>query len=130
MKTHLVYFKHYTNSFSSPKIEKLFSNYKDIEESLAYLGRYWALLEIIASNDNCILDLTDKINVNSYAKKLFLSLNEFEKFILTLKDLKLIKEVGQNKFTTSEIEESFEQVSNEREKARERKKNLFLKMIK
>lgn len=84
-------------------------------------GKYSALQNMIASSDECILDLNQKHIQGTLALDLGFTFEELTEFInyLTVDCNLLINNDG--KITTADIQETYSKVKHEREKARERK---------
>ena len=126
MKNNIDFYQHYANADQHPKFKML-----RVQFGWAGEGRFWALNNRIAQADNCCLDISKKYNAASIASDIGLSMDEFEAFILCLKnDCELIKECSPGVVTTDIIQENFKSVSGNREKARERKERYFEKVSK
>jgi len=122
MKNNLTYYQHRTDSYRHPKFVLLRAEYGD--QGWAMFGRVWALFDIIAESESCILDLSTKRNKAQLADLLKLEISELEDFLNLLKseEISLIQEIGENKFTAEKIQEILTAVSQKREAARSRYK--------
>jgi hypothetical protein len=126
MKNNIDYYQHYANADQHPKFKML-----RVSHGWAGEGRFWALNNRIAQADNCCLDISKKYNAASIASDLGLTFQEFQEFIECLKnDCELIRECEPGVITTDIIQENFQSVSANREKARERKKRYLEKVSK
>lgn len=117
MKKYLEYYQHPANSSQDPRHKAL-----RVRFGWEGAGRYYALLDLIASADNCKLDLSKSFNISSAASDLSMTLDQFNEFIefLCSEDCQLLI-CENNHVTTPEIQETFTKVMYDREKARERK---------
>src|SRR4030067_2085558 len=76
MKNNLDYYQHYSNSHQHPKFKMLRVKYGWAGE-----GRFWALNNMIAEAENCMLDLNKEYNKASIAVDLGLSIDELNEFL-------------------------------------------------
>jgi len=84
-------------------------------------GKFSALQNMIASSDECILDLNQKHIQGTLALDLGFTFEELSEFISYLtEDCNLLIN-NEDKITTTDIQETYSKVKHEREKARERK---------
>jgi len=122
MKKNIEYYPHKTESHRHPKFKMLRSTFGNGVAGWAAEGRFWALNNIIASSEDCQLNLTKKRNRGVYADELGMSINEFDEFIEMLKseDIELIKEVSPGVYITDIVLETYDAVSRERQTARSR----------
>ena len=126
MKNNIDYYQHYANADQHPKFKMLRVSYGWAGE-----GRFWALNNRIAQAENCCLDISKKYNAASIASDLGLTFTEFQEYIECLKtDCELIRECEPGVITTDIIQENFQSVATNREKARERKKRYLEKVSK
>ena len=119
MKNNLNYYQHYSDSHNHPKFKMLRAKYGWEGE-----GKFWALNNMIAKSENCQLDLSKNYNKATIAIDLGFTLEEFEEFMDYLsnpKECNLLKK-NRNIYTADLLQENFENVSFEREKARDRKR--------
>lgn len=124
MKKNIEYYPHKTESHRHPKFRMLRSIYGNSTAGWAAEGRFWALNNLIASSEDCRLDLTKKRNKGVYADELGMSIKEFEDFIniLVSEDCELLIEISPGIYTTDMVSETYKAVSQERESASERYK--------
>lgn len=125
MKLNIDYYPHKSESHRHPKFKMLRASYETPLEGWASEGRFWALNNLIAQSENCILDLTKKRNRGVFADELGLTIKDFSNFIEILKsdDVELLIEIEPGIFTTETVQETFSSISGNRVKARERKNN-------
>ena len=84
-------------------------------------GRFWALNNMIAQSDECILDLNRKNLKATVMSDLGLKEDDFIEFITVLKnDCELIIDLN-GRITTETVRENLKEVMKEREAARLRK---------
>ena len=84
-------------------------------------GRFWALNNMIAQSDECILDLNRKNLKATVMSDLGLKEDDFIEFITILKnDCELIIDLD-GRITTETVRENLKEVMKEREAARVRK---------
>ena len=123
MKLNIDYYPHRSDAHRHPKFKMLRSLFGSTAEGWAAEGRFWALNNLIASSENCRLDLRKKRNKGVFADELGMSISEFDEFIAVLKseDVELIVEIEENIFTTETVIETYSSVAAEREKARRKK---------
>jgi hypothetical protein len=124
LKFNLPYFQHYSDSHNQPQFNLLRAKYGWAGE-----GKYWALKNIIASSDNCLLDISNPLNLGVYASDLDMEYEEFKKFIdfLCSRDCGLLVRV-ENYVSCEDIQETFETVMKQRNASRERKLKRLLKL--
>lgn len=126
MKTNIDYYPHKSESHRHPKFKMLRSLYPNFTEGWAAEGRFWALNNMIASSENCKLDLSKKRNMGVVADELSLSLPELSDFLANLvsEDVELIIEIEPHVYTTNTVQETYQSVAVDRENARKRKKSV------
>lgn len=119
MKTNIDYYKRDSDSHNHPKFKLLRSYYKTPDEGWAAEGRFWALNDIIAKSENCILDLSKRRNIGIYANELNMSIEDFLKFIelLCSEDIELLIKLDNDKYTTDRVQEIYQELYRERQKA-------------
>ena len=117
MKYNLTYYQHFSDSHNQPQFKLLRAKYGWAGE-----GKYWALKNIIASSDNCLLDISNPLNLGVYAVDLDMEYEEFKKFIefLCSRECGLLIRAD-NYVATEDIQETFETVMKQRKASRERK---------
>ncbi len=116
MKQNIEFYPHYANSDQHAKFKML-----RVQFGWEGEGKFWALNNRIALSEGCCLDISKKYNKAAIANDLNFTLDEFDKFIIFLKDdCELIKECENGTITTDIIQEVFGKVMQERGKARER----------
>ena len=116
MKNNLTYYQHYADSHNHWKFKLLRSLLGWSAE-----GRFWALNNMIASSEECILKLHKKAVRACTINDLGLNEEEFEKFISVLtNDCELIINLDGN-ITTETVRDNLKTVLKERESARKRK---------
>jgi len=122
MKTNLDHYPHKSGAHRHPKFKMLRSMFGSIAEGWAAEGRFWALNNIIASADYCVLDLTKKRNRGAWAEELGMTLVDFNTFIEILKseEVQLINEIQKDIYTTDIIQETYESVYKSRQSALDR----------
>ena len=126
MKKNIEFYQHYANADQHPKFKML-----RVEFGWSGEGKFWALNNRIAQADGCLLDISKKYNKASLASDLDFKSNEFDKFIFCLlKDCELVREVEPGVITTDIVQENFQKVMLNREKARERKQRSLEKVKK
>jgi len=116
LKNNLDYYSHDANSHNHPKFKLLRSKFGWEGE-----GKFWALNNIIANSDQCILQIHKKYVEASTADDLDFTLDQFRQFIdfLTTEAELLINLDGN--ITTEIVRDTYREVKRERIKARERK---------
>lgn len=121
MKNNISYYTHRTDSHRHSKFVLLRAEYGD--NGWAMEARFWALMNIIADSDQCVLDLSKRRNLATVSNELDLSLEEMEKFVRTLlsEDIALIVETSPGCITAAKLQETFASVNRSRESARQRK---------
>lgn len=116
MKQNIEFYPHYAASDQHAKFKML-----RVEFGWAGEGKFWALNNRIAQADGCCLDVSKKYNKAALASDLDFSLEDFDKFILFLKDdCELISECEKGIITTEIITETFDKVMKDRSEARGR----------
>jgi len=126
MKNNIDFYQHYADADQHPKFKML-----RVEYGWSGEGKFWALNNRIATSEDCKLDINKKYITATIASDLGFNLTEFKKFIdYILTECELIKEVGPGIITTDIIQENFERVSVNREKARDRKQRSLEKVLK
>jgi len=120
MKNCLSYYSHYCNAHQHWKFKMLRSKYSWSGE-----GRFWALNNLIAGADHCVLDLSKKAVRVSVADELDFSVDEFMQYLSFLHtECELVIFID-NKLTTETVRDDLKLVMQSRESARKRKlKNL------
>lgn len=122
MKTNIDYYPHKSEAHRHAKFKTLRSMYGNQNEGWAAEGRFWALNNLIASADNCQLDLTKKRNMGSCADELGMSIEDFSAFISILsgEDVDLLSEISPGIFTTETVQETYSSVYSERKRAKKK----------
>jgi len=116
MKQNIEFYPHYATSDQHAKFKML-----RVEFGWAGEGKFWALNNRIAQADKCCLDVSKKYNKAALASDLDFSMEEFDKFILFLKDdCELISECEEGIITTDIVIETFDKVMKDRGEARAR----------
>lgn len=116
MKNYLSFYPHYTNSHNHWKFKLLRSRLGWEAE-----GKFWALNNMIASSEQCILKLSKKQIRGSTMNDLNLTPEAFDEFIDVLtKECELIINLNGD-ITTEIVRDSLRLVMKERETARIRK---------
>ena len=124
MKNNIDFYQHYANSDQHPKFKMLRVQYGWSGE-----GKFWALNNRIAQSDNCCLDISKKYTKAAIASDIDLNLKEFDEFVsYLLDDCELLTLCEPGVITTDIIQENFNRVASNREKARERKQRWFEKV--
>lgn len=121
MKNNLSYYSHETNAHNHWKFKTLRKKYGWEGE-----GKFWALNNMIAECDGCVLDLDIKNKINAISADLEMSVNEFIDFVdFLVKDVQLIDKKN-NKISTEKTQENLVEVNARRKYQRERlgKKSL------
>ena len=113
MKKNLEYYQHYSNSHNHWKFKMLRSKLGWAAE-----GRFWALNNMIALSDNCLLDLNRKNLRATVINDLDMTEEEFNHFIIVLAaDCELV--IALDGIVTSEIvRDNLKEVMKQRERAR------------
>lgn len=117
MKHNLTYYQHFSDSHNEPQFKLLRAKYGWAGE-----GKYWALKNIIASSDNCLLDISNPLNLGMYAVDIDFNFDEFNTFLefLCSRECGLLIRV-ENYITTEDIQETFENVMKQRKASRDRR---------
>lgn len=119
MKRNINYYQHYTDSHNHWKFKLLRSKLGWSGE-----GRFWALNNMIASADDCTLDLNRKNLKASVMFDLGMSQEEFGEFINVLtNECELILNLD-GIITTEIVRDNLQEVMKQRERARLNKKHL------
>jgi hypothetical protein len=119
MKRNINYYQHYTDSHNHWKFKLLRSKLGWSGE-----GRFWALNNMIASADDCTLDLNRKNLKASVMFDLGMSQEEFDEFINVLtNECELILNLD-GIITTEIVRDNLQEVMKQRERARLNKKHL------
>lgn len=117
MKNNLDYFTHYTAASRNRKFKALRARY-----GYEGQGRFWHLNEIIAESDNCRLDLTDDLAVDSLADDLGMRTPELQDYLTFLEErCKLIRRDESGAVTTEQVQEDLARVMQTREAAQKRR---------
>ena len=118
MKNNLDFYRHYADAHQHPKFKMLRLEYGWEGE-----GKFWALNNIIAKSENCMLDLSKKYNKSTICMDLDFKKGDFDKFVnFLIDDCQLLRK-SENGFITNDIlQANFGVRMEEREKARERMK--------
>ncbi|MDD4291972.1 MAG: hypothetical protein PHX51_07055 [Clostridia bacterium] len=124
MKNNIDYYPHKAESHRHPKFKMLRASFNTIADGWAAEGRFWALNNIIALSADCILDLSKKRNIGVYAEELGLTVEEFSGLIgiFSGEDIELLTEVSDGCYTTDTVQETYNAVLKDREKAKDRYK--------
>jgi len=126
MKNNIDFYQHYADADQHPKFKML-----RVEYGWAGEGKFWALNNRIAQSEDCRLDINKKYIAASISSDLDFKLNEFKEFIkYLLTECELIEEIEPGILTTDIIQENFDRVSVNREKARDRKQRSLKKVLK
>lgn len=121
MKNNIEYYCHYANSHNHPKFKLLRLKYGWAGE-----GRFWALNNIIAGSDNCILNLNKKYVIASVSSDLGMSIEEFQEFISYLsKECELLIDIDGN-VSTENVRETFKEVMKQRVRNKENREKAIL----
>lgn len=121
MKNNIEYYCHYANSHNHPKFKLLRLKYGWAGE-----GRFWALNNIIAGSDNCILNLNKKYVVASVSSDLGMNIEEFQEFISYLsKECELLIDIDGN-VSTENVRETFKEVMKQRVRNKENREKAIL----
>lgn len=116
MKRNLVFYPHYVLADQHAKFKML-----RVQFGWEGEGKFWALNNRIALSEECRLDISKKYNKAALANDLNFTLEEFDGFIIFLRDeCELIKTCNNGNITTSILQEAFAKVMRERSEARAR----------
>ena len=116
MKRHLTYYPRYVESHGHWKFKQL-----RLKLGWAAETKFWALNDMIASSEDCILKLSKKQIRASVMSDLDFTPEEFDEFIDVLtNDCELLVNLAGN-VTTETVRECLKLVMKEREAARQRK---------
>ena len=117
MKKNLVYYQHYTNSHQNPKFILLRSKYGWAGE-----GKFWALNNIAADSDHCMLDISKDYKVATYAEVLGFTVQEFREFVdYLVNECELFHKMGDIHITNEILQENIREIMKKREASRKRK---------
>jgi hypothetical protein len=117
MKNNLTYYQHYSNAHNDPKFQLLRSLYGGGEEGWAAEGKFWALSDMIAASEQCILQIHKKYVRASICIGLNFTGKALDVFISRLTECELIINIDGN-ITTETIRENLSEVLKNRERAR------------
>lgn len=122
MKKNIDYYPHNSSSHNHPKFKMLRSLFASVESGWAAEGRFWALNNIIASSEDCQIDLSKKRNMGVYADELGMSISDFSALIdiFSSEDVELLRRIGDEIYTTDKVQETYSGVLAERERAAEK----------
>lgn len=116
MKTNLKFYSHEVGSHNHWKFKLLRRKYTWAGE-----GKFWALNNLIADSEKCLLDLHDDDKVGEIAADLDFDIDEFNEFVGYLeKKCKLLKKVG-GLYTTEMVQKNLTDLQKIREFDRHRK---------
>lgn len=117
MKKNLVYYQHYANSHQNPKFILLRSKYGWAGE-----GKFWALNNMAADSDLCLLDISKDYKVASYAEVLGFTVEEFKEYVdYLVNECELFHRVGDIHITNEILQENIREIMKKREASRKRK---------
>ncbi|HEX2868778.1 MAG TPA: Lin1244/Lin1753 domain-containing protein [Ignavibacteriales bacterium] len=116
MKNNLTYYSRMVNSHNHPKFKMLRAKYGWEGE-----GRFWALNDIVAEAENCMLDVSKKYTRASVANDLGLSLDQFTEFLNYLVEECELFYYDGNHITNDHLQEDLARVMVDRKEARVRK---------
>jgi len=117
LKKNLVYYQHYTNSHQNPKFILLRSKYGWAGE-----GKFWALNNMAADSDLCLLDISKDYKVASYAEALGFTVDEFQDYVDYLVNrCELFHKIGDIHITNEILQENIQEIMKKREASRKRK---------
>ncbi|MCK9210352.1 MAG: hypothetical protein M0P61_05880 [Ignavibacteriaceae bacterium] len=124
MKTNLSYYSRRTDSHRHDKFKMLRLSYNNSIEGWAAEAKFWALNDIIAESEMCLLDLQQPRNKARVAVELNFTLPELDHFLSTLvsPDVELLFQPSPGIFSTKKVLAALSIVLAGRDKARERKK--------
>lgn len=116
MKKSLEYYQHYSSSHNHWKFKLLRSKLGWAAE-----GRFWALNNMIALSDDCLLDLNRKNLKATVMSDLQLSEEEFEDFLgILVKDCELLISLD-GAVTNDTLRTNLAEVMKQRERAKDRR---------
>ena len=116
MKNNIAFYAHYVTSHNHWKFKLLRSKYGWSGE-----GKFWALNNMIAEAESCILNLNKKNIKVSIATDLDFNVDEFDQWIeFLVKECELIKSLD-GQIYTENVRKDYKLVMKEREAARIRK---------
>lgn len=116
MKKNLNYYSHYSDSHRDPAFRYLRSKYDWAGEA-----KYYALKNIIATAENCMLDISKPFLLGCYADEIDLSLDEFKKYLEFLESECMLITRVDNSITTPDLQENLSKVMRDRQSAKRRK---------
>jgi len=112
VKNNIEYYQHFADAHNHPKFKTLRVKYGWEGE-----GRFWALNNMIADAENCLLDLEKKYNKAAVASDLGMNLEDFDAFIQYLIDECSLLYVENGCITTEIVQENLARVVHNRKKA-------------
>lgn len=116
MKRNINYYQHFVDSHNHWKFKLLRSKLGWAAE-----GRFWALNNMIASSDDCVLDLNRKNLRATVISDLGLKEDEFDEFLRVLiDDCELLISLD-GSLTTEIVRDNLKEVMKQRERMRERR---------
>lgn len=120
MKKNIDYYPHKSEAHRHPKFKMLRSLYSTPTEGWAAEGRFWALNNLIAQSEDCLLNLSKKRNKGVFADELGMSVDEFDHFIeiLCSEDVELLTQIEPDIYTTETVQETYSGIASERERAK------------
>jgi DNA replication protein DnaD len=117
LKKNLVYYQHYTNSHQNPKFILLRSKYGWAGE-----GKFWALNNIAADSDHCMLDISKDYKVATYAEVLGFTVQEFLEYVdYLVNECELFHKMGDIHISNEILQENIREIMKKREASRKRK---------
>jgi hypothetical protein len=115
-KNNLAFYSHEVGSHNHWKFKLLRKKYSWCGE-----GKFWALNNLIAESDNCLLDISHDGKVEQIAADLDFEIDEFLEFINYLQNkCKLVKKQG-DFYTTTQVQDDLKKLNKIRQYDRERK---------
>jgi len=128
VKNNLEFYQHHVNAHNHWKFKALrreyartFKNYSD-PDGWAGEGKFWALNNLIASEEGAMLDTSNEVLMLEISSDLCFSIEEFSAFIdILVNRCKLVRKFD-HFLTTKRVQTIFTEVQGYREKERERKK--------
>lgn len=119
MKNNLDFYSHAVTSHNSWKFKLLRKQFGWAGE-----GKFWALNNLIADSDMCVLDLEGDSKKEQIAADLDFDIDEFRNFLMFLEiKCKLIKKES-NGYTTKRVQKALQVVNRAREIDRKRKNGI------
>ena len=122
MRDNLHWFTHSAQSAREPRVQALIAKY-----GMEGYGRYWILLERIASSPECALEVAIPLYRNTLANDMRMNTKDLEEFLsfLTNPDECGLLEMAEGKLTSRTISEDYQRASEDRRKARERRQRAL-----